>query len=726
MRIVLDVENESKTIKRPGKQDKLDLLPFSGRNSLVSVGLKNIDTGEVLYKFFKHNDLQYDPEQIRRDAEEVQSWLDKATLIVGHFVKHDIIWMRASGFNIQRVSFWDTAIAEYTLHRGQTAPLDLHTLTEKHNLTRKKSDLTQEYLDKGIGFEAMPIALVEEYGRGDLDSTGELFVNQCERLQLPDNAPLVPTIHMMNDFMYVLAKWQANGIKIDPVELNRVRAEYVFEQQGLIKRLEEIARNYMGDTPFSLTSPEDMSVLIYSRRLKGKKAWKSAFNIGTDDRGKSLRRPRMKPHEFSAKVRELTEIEYRTTAAQCTTCSGTGKVSRPLKDGGQSSPRYNCQTCQRVGIVYTPTKRVAGFKFLPQGVKDVSANGFVTDADTIERLSSTASGDAKEFIDKLSRLHAVNVYISTFCDGILNNVTKDNLLYTNFNQCITSTGRLSSTDPNFQNQPRGKTFPVRRAIVSRFTGGNVAEGDFAQLEFRVAGELSGDKQVLEDILNKVDAHAFTRDTLNAAGLSVDRQDAKPHTFKPLYGGEYGTDAEMAYYRAFKAKFKGVAEWQANAAETVLRRKVFTLPTGRQYCWPRAERKWNGKVDFFTQIVNYPVQGFATADIVPLACILLDLEFERQGIKSVPFLTVHDSIAVDIYPGDEELVPVLLANSMLAVKQELKRRYDYTFTMPLEVEVKMGVNWLDTKVVLKKEQAYVPPKPKNDNFIDDDLPEFMSA
>ena len=734
MRIVLDVENKFTVKKREGKPPKNDNLPFSGVNFLVSVGIKDIDTGEKWYWFFQHNDLTIDPDTLRQRHAEVQDKLDKASLIIGHFVKHDVIWCRASGFNIPRNSFYDTAIAEYVMHRGQGKPLSLKELCITHDLPRKKTDLTEEYLSQGIGFEAMPVPVVEEYGLGDLDSTDALFQHQQKRLQEVENRGLVPTITMMNEFMYVLSKWQANGIKIDKVELERVRAEYVLEQKQLNYSLNALARKVMGDTPFSLSSNDDKSVLIYSRRVKDKPTWKRAFNIGTNEEGVALRRTKMNGADFAKAVRELTEIEYRSTAAQCGVCFGSGKVSKVRKDGTLGAPRYNCARCGACGIVYTKTSKIAGFKLKPSGYKATAAHGFDCDKDTLEKLAIEATGDAKEFLEKLKRLNAVNVYISTFCDGILDNMTGQHVLYTNFNQCITATGRLSSTDPNFQNQPRGKTFPVRRAIISRFSGGSIIEGDFAQLEFRVAGELSGDKQVLRDILDKVDAHAFTRDTLNAAGLSIDRQDAKPHTFKPLYGGEYGTPAEMAYYRAFKAKFPGIAEWQFNAGELVIRRKVFTLPSGRQYCWPRAERKWDGKADFFTQIVNYPVQGFATADIVPVACIRLDEQFEALCLKSVPFLTVHDSIAVDTYPGEEDVVAPLLARCMLDVKQELLRRYEYNFTFPLEVEVKSGVNWLDTKVVLKLADEYTVKSASNDisksnrtnTFPNDPLPDFMAA
>ena len=71
---------------------------------------------------------------------------------------------------------------------------------------------------------------------------------------------------------------------------------------------------------------------------------------------------------------------------------------------------------------------------------------------------------------------------------------------------------LSSSKPNFQNQPRAKTFPIRQVIVSRFEGGSIMDADYGQLEFRIAGYLSGCPKVLSDIKEGVDVHVFTRDT----------------------------------------------------------------------------------------------------------------------------------------------------------------------------------------------------------------------
>jgi len=727
-RIVLDVENTFTILEFPDEETgklkkKTDMMPFRANNSLVSVGIHNLDTGKTTYKFFHHNELKATPEENQQAFAAIQAELDGATLMIGHHLKHDIAWCRASSFKLpEGLKFWDTAIGEYVLAKGQVLQgFSLKDCCERWGLTAKRTDLTQEYLDKGIGFEAMPIALVEEYGIGDLVSTKDLYLKQLERLADPDNWSLMATVDMMNEFMEVLSKWQSNGIKIDLEALNKVRAEYVAEQDTLISKMSAIAREYLGDTPFNLNSGEDKSVLLYSRRVKNKAEWKTRFNIGLDERGKKLRRPKLTQTEFNNAVRELTTVEKRTVAKRCEACEGRGYYTPNLKSGLPGKAKRICKSCQKAGVIFEPTGRVAGFKLVPNGIKDVGNNGFVTDADKLdELLGQTKDPKAIEFLTCQIRLNQVNTYINTFCDGIARAVNPSTLLlYTNFNQIVTATGRLSSTDPNFQNIPRAKTFPVKKAIVSRFENGQIIEFDYAQLEFRCAGALSGDKQIYDDIINKVDIHAFTRDTLNAAdGGTRDRQDAKPETFKPVYGGTYGSPVQMAYYKAFKEKYKGLTKWQNETANFVLRNGFFKLPSGRQYTWTGVHRRWDGQVNVFTQVVNYPVQGFATGDIVPIACILIQREFERLKLRAVPFVTVHDSIAADSPPEEVDTVVKVMHECMLGVKAELKRRYDYELPIPLEVEGKKGYNWLETEKVGVWAHQAMPYKRPNDFFNDE--------
>jgi len=252
---------------------------------------------------------------------------------------------------------------------------------------------------------------------------------------------------------------------------------------------------------------------------------------------------------------------------------------------------------------------------------------------------------------------------------------------------------LSSKDPNFQNQPRANTFPIRKVIISRFENGKVAEIDFAQLEFRTAVFLSQDKQGMKDIKNGVDVHQYTADV-----IGVSRQDAKGHTFKPLYGGMSGTEDEKRYYEAFKDKYKGITAWHEKLQDEAITYKAVKLPSGREYAFPYAERTPWGGSSYSTQIKNYPVQGFATADIVPLACINIQKLFEENNLKSILINTVHDSIVTDVHPDEEEIVAKLMKQGSAKVIDSLKEIYDIDFNIPLDTEIKMGKNWLDMQVI----------------------------
>ena len=88
-----------------------------------------------------------------------------------------------------------------------------------------------------------------------------------------------------------------------------------------------------------------------------------------------------------------------------------------------------------------------------------------------------------------------------------NNVDDHGFIHPEFMQCVTATGRLSSRNPNFQNMPRGSTFAIRKVVESRFDDGYIMEGDYSQLEFRVAGFLAKDKVVYDDVRNGTDVHA---------------------------------------------------------------------------------------------------------------------------------------------------------------------------------------------------------------------------
>ena len=504
------------------------------------------------------------------------------------------------------------------------------------------------------------------------------------------------TLRLSFEMTDTLSRIESNGLKINLDTLAQIEKEYEEEMHTLENKLRELAKKAMGDTPINLASPDDKSMLLYSRKVKDKTLWSMTFNLGHEMRGNTVKpkmRTRMKNTDFVRHVRQMTDIVYKTIGRQCSNCLGSGRVTIPKKDGTMGKAKRICKTCIGKGVVYTSTGEVAGFKIIPRTARDTASAGFKTDKVTLEDRITELEGDGREFCEAYIRYNALRTYLSTFVEGMKNNVDENSFIHPEFMQCVTATGRLSSRNPNFQNMPRGSTFAIRKVVESRYPNGSILEGDYSQLEFRVAGFLAKDSQVYKDVLDGTDVHSYT-----ASIIGCSRQDAKAHTFKPLYGGVSGTRNQQAYYQRFKEKYVQVTEWHKKLEKEAVTTKIVKLPSGREYCFPDA--KWTewGSATNRTAICNYPVQGFATADLLPIALVKLDKQMQKLKMKSVICNTVHDSIVLDVHPDEKDLAIKVLSQAMRSLPQETKRRYGVYYDMPVGIELKIGKNWLDLEEV----------------------------
>jgi len=681
---VLDVET-SFQIKDGGK---VDPLPFNPNNCLVSIGVNDE------YYFFNHNHNSFD---IQANHKAVQDILDRTKLLVGHNIKFDLVWLLESGFKYDG-RLYDTMIGEYVLLRGLRKPLSLKEICKRRSIAQK-SDAVDQYMKDKISFEDIPVDIIEEYGRQDVVSTRALFDSQMADFKKENNRCLLKSVKMMGEFLPVLADMEMNGINIDLESLDSVEQQFKEEFGLLAQQIKKIIWEKMGDTPINPSSTEQLSWLIYSRKVVDKKRWANDFNIGIDKFTKrKKKRPTLSKSKFRDMIMANTEVIKKTTASQCSRCSGQGLIRKYKVNGDPYKNLSKCDACDG-GTLYLKLSRTAGFNQFPIGVSEVAEGGFKTDRDTLRRLSMRAQGDLKEFVDLIIRYNAIDTYLNTFVNGMRDHVNADSILHPKFMQCVTATARLSSRDPNFQNQPRGNTFPIRKVISSRFKGGKIMEIDFSQLEFRTAVFLAQDKQGMKDIDDGVDVHQFTADT-----IGVSRQEAKAHTFKPLYGGMSGTEDEKRYYKAFLEKYKDIAKWHENLQSSAIEFKKVKLPSGREYSFPYAQRQAWGGSSYSTQIKNYPVQGFATADIVPIACINAYKMMTDKNVKSLLVNTVHDSIVVDAHPDEIKLMTDILDKATRNVIDSLYNFYKIEFNVPLDTELKIGYNWLDMQEIdLKKER-----------------------
>jgi DNA polymerase I-like protein with 3'-5' exonuclease and polymerase domains len=682
MRLVLDVENT--TNKR---REKLHLDPYEEGNFLVQVGMQNADNAEETHIVTIDHVEKKDTSGAGRKL--VQQVLDMTTLLIMHNAQHDLMWLWECGFKYDG-AIYDTMLAEYILLRGQKEPLSLEACAERRNLNAQKDDTLKPYFKEGYNTNEIPLSELSFYLRCDLDTTRELF----HSIEADYSEPESKSLHTIRDVTFrtckTLTRMYMSGIRVDRTALDDVRLEFEREKADIEDRLQHKVREIMGDTPINLKSREQMSQVIFSRKMNNKKEWVDLFEYVNTAK------------EFKQAVDANSTIIKRTNAFTCPTCTGAGHTYKIKKDGTKFAKPNKCKDCDARGYGLKELNHIAGLGFGAPSKKWVSADGFSTGKDNLDVLVGTAKTNnmdaAVEFLTDLKRLSAVSSYLSSFVEGIDTFTKSDGFLHVGLTQHITSTGRFSGRNPNMQNMPRGGTFPVKRVFVSRWDNGYICEADFAQLEFRTAAYLAQDEVAMEEIATGFDVHSYTAQVISNAGQPTSRQEAKAHTFAPLFGATgYGrSKAEEAYYIHFTEKYKGVANWHKNLADEAIRFNKITNVSGRQYAFPDVKRNARGGVSHFTMIKNYPVQGFATGDVVPV--VLIELEERLKGLNSCLVNTVHDSTVIDIHPEEKEIVLQIIEDMNEGLTDLIEQAYNVKMNVPLLLESKIGPNWLDVQDV----------------------------
>lgn len=306
----------------------------------------------------------------------------------------------------------------------------------------------------------------------------------------------------------------------------------------------------------------------------------------------------------------------------------------------------------------------------------------------------------KEYGKVNARLTKVLRFFKAVCDE------REGRFYANFHQTRTATHRTSSTSirilfpgekkplgVQMQNLPR----EYKRLFKSPWPDWLIAEADGSQLEFRVAGELGNDAQVLEDVLTDKDVHRFSASVLynkteDKIG-SVERTAAKPETFKPLYGGEFGSPPQMAYYKAFREKYNGVYRTQMGWVSKVLKDKEITMPWGMTFYFPKAKLGGTGYCRDKPSIFNYPVQNLATAEIIPISLTFLFWFCRLEGIRVRFINTVHDSVIALVHKDDYAKYKTIAKRAFLGQTYDyLANVYGLHFKVPLGLGIKAGEHW----------------------------------
>ncbi|MBR5296080.1 MAG: DNA polymerase I, partial [Clostridia bacterium] len=332
---------------------------------------------------------------------------------------------------------------------------------------------------------------------------------------------------------------------------------------------------------------------------------------------------------------------------------------------------------------------------LPAGKK--TKTGYATDAETLGKLRFHSP-----IIDLILNWRAASKLYSTYVEGMLKEIREDGRIHTHFNQRLTATGRLSSTEPNLQNIPV-KT-EMGREMRRFFTAGGennlLIDADYSQIELRLLAHMSGDETMQKFFLDGRDIHTKTASEIFHVTLEEVtpemRKSAKAVNFGIVYGiGEYSLSQDLGvpmrvakeYIEKYFALFPNIRSYLDSVKKDAHETGFVTTLFGRKRFIPELKAPKKQLVAFGERVaMNAPIQGTA-ADIIKMAMVRVDKRLEKENLKSVLILQVHDELIIESPEEEAEYVSKLLSEEMENV---------VNFAVPLIAESQIGKTWYDAK------------------------------
>ncbi|MBQ8095490.1 MAG: DNA polymerase I [Prevotella sp.] len=331
----------------------------------------------------------------------------------------------------------------------------------------------------------------------------------------------------------------------------------------------------------------------------------------------------------------------------------------------------------------------------------------------VEKPKKTKTGQyvtSEEVLTQLRNKHAIvadilefrglKKLLSTYVDNLPTLINpRTGHIHTSFNQCVTATGRLSSSDPNLQNIPvRGEDGKeIRKAFVPE-PGCLFFSADYSQIELRVMAHLSGDENMIRVFREGHDLHAATAATIYKKPIDAVSRDERTKSKRANFGIIYGItffglaerldisrDEARLLIDGFFETFPRVKDYMEKAKEEARRKGYVETLFGRRRYLPDINSQ-NATVRGFAErnAINAPIQGTA-ADIIKVAMIRIFRRFQEEGIRSKMILQVHDELNFSVYPEEKERVERIVLEEMQGALQ---------MQVPLLADSGFGQNWLE--------------------------------
>ncbi|MBQ8803613.1 MAG: DNA polymerase I [Tyzzerella sp.] len=331
---------------------------------------------------------------------------------------------------------------------------------------------------------------------------------------------------------------------------------------------------------------------------------------------------------------------------------------------------------------------------LPHGKK--TKTGYSTSADILEKL-------APEYpvVSKILEYRTLTKLKSTYADGLANFIQEDGRIHGKFNQTITATGRISSTEPNLQNIPiRIELGRLIRKVFVPEENYIFVDADYSQIELRILAHCSGDEQLIAAYKEARDIHKMTASQVFHIPFDevtdLQRRNAKAVNFGIVYGiSAWGLSEDLSitpkeaaeYIENYFKTYPGIKEFLDNAVATGKEKGYVTTLFGRRRPIPELSSGNFMQRSFGERVaMNSPIQGTA-ADIMKIAMVGVHRRLKEENLKSKLVLQVHDELLIEAHHSEVEKVKEILAYEMEHAAELL---------VPLDVDMHTGENWYEAK------------------------------
>ena len=331
---------------------------------------------------------------------------------------------------------------------------------------------------------------------------------------------------------------------------------------------------------------------------------------------------------------------------------------------------------------------------IPGGKK--TKTGYSTAADVLEKLAPDYP-----IVAAVLEYRGLAKLKSTYADGLAVFIDENNRIHSNFNQTITATGRISSTEPNLQNIPMRMELGrmIRKVFVPK-DGYLFMDADYSQIELRVLAHMSGDEQLIEAYRMDEDIHKITAAKVFHTPLEevtdLQRRNAKAVNFGIVYGiSSFGLSQDLsitrkeatAYIEQYFATYPRVKEFLDKLVSDAKEKGYAETMFGRRRPVPELSSGNFMQRSFGERIaMNSPIQGTA-ADIIKIAMLHVWQKLKEEKLKSKLILQVHDELLIEVLPEEEERVREILTNEMQSAADLL---------VTLEIDLHTGKNWYEAK------------------------------